>query len=69
MADRTANISLGYDLGPWDIRLAMNYRSDYLDWLADDEDDIDTVSLANSRFVDQHLQWDLVAKYSYSDNL
>ena len=47
----------------------MNYRDEYLDWLADEEDDIDTVSVENSRFVAPHRQWDLKAKYKYSDNL
>ena len=47
----------------------MNSRGDYLDWLADEEDDIDTVSLANSRYVGEHKQWDLKASYRLSDNL
>lgn len=69
LADDSSNLSLGYDAGPWDVRLAMNYRSEYLDWLADDEDEIDSVSDANSRFVDDHMQWDLTAKYQWNDNL
>lgn len=68
MAENAANLSVGYDKGPWDVRLAMNYRSEYLDYLADEEDDIDTVSAENSRFADQHVQWDLTAKYKYNDN-
>ena len=68
LADDAANLSVGYDKGPWDVRLAMNYRSEYLDWLADEEGDIDTVSVDNSRFVDQHVQWDLTAKYKASAN-
>ena len=69
LADKAANLSLGYDKGPWDIRLAGNYRSEYLDWLADEEGDIDTVSAENSRFVDAHMQFDLTAKYEVNDNL
>ncbi|RZO69538.1 MAG: TonB-dependent receptor [OM182 bacterium] len=69
LADNTANVSVGYDEGPWDIRLALSYRDVYLDWLADEEDDIDEVSLLNSRFVDEHMQLDLTIKYDYSDNL
>ena len=69
LAENAANLSLGYDKGQWDVRLAMNYRSEYLDWLADEEDDIDSVSVDNSRFVDQHVQWDLTAKYKASDYL
>ena len=40
-----------------------------MDWLADEEDDIDTVSLENSRFVAAHKQWDLKATYAVNDNL
>jgi len=69
LSDRQENLSIGYDKGRFDIRLAMNSRSDYLDWLADEEDDIDTVSLENSRFVAAHKQWDLKATYAVNDNL
>ena len=69
LADEAFNISLGYDEGPWDVRLAANYRSDYLDWLSDEGDDIDDVSENNSRFVDNYLQVDFTAKYKTSDNL
>ena len=69
LSDQQQNLSIGYDKGKFDIRLAMNYRDEYLDWLADEEDDIDTVSVENSRFVAPHRQWDLKAKYKYSDNL
>ena len=47
---------------------AGNYRSEYLDWLADEEGDIDTVSSENSRFVDAHMQFDLTVKYEINDN-
>jgi TonB-dependent receptor len=69
LAEDAANISVGYDNGQWEIRLARNYRSEYLDWLADEEGDIDTVSVENSRFVDAHVQWDLTAKYAATDNI
>ena len=69
MADQNANLSLGYDKGKWDVRLAMSYRSEYLDYLADEEDDMDKVSADNSRFVDSHVQWDLTAKYKATSNL
>ena len=69
MADQNANLSLGYDKGKWDVRLAMSYRSEYLDYLADEEDDMDKVSADNSRFVDSHVQWDLTAKYKVTSNL
>ena len=69
LAEDAANLSVGYDKGQWDVRLAMNYRSEYLDWLADEEGAIDTVSVDNSRFVDSHVQWDLTAKYAATDNV
>ena len=62
-------MSFGFDKGKLDVRLAMNYRSEYLDSLADGEDDIDKVSGDNSRFTDSHLQWDLTAKYKYNEDL
>jgi len=66
LADEAANVSIGYDKGPWDIRLAANYRSEYLDWLADENEGIDDVSENNMRWVDAHLQVDLTAKYKVS---
>ena len=69
LADKAANASIGYDKGPWDVRLAANYRSEYLDWLADEDGDIDTVSENNSRFVAPHMQLDLTAKYKVNDKL
>ena len=69
LADKAANLSVGYDKGAWDIRLAGNYRSEYLDYLADEEGDIDTVSANNSRFVNDYVQFDLTAKYKVNDNL
>ena len=69
MAENAANVSFGYNKDKWDVRIAMNYRSEYLDWLADEEDDIDKVSTDNSRFADKHMQWDITAKYLLSDKL
>mgnify|MGYP006078392243 FL=1 len=66
LADEAANVSIGYDKGPWDVRLAANYRSEYLDWLADENEGIDDVSENNMRWVDAHLQVDLTAKYKVS---
>lgn len=68
LADKAANINFGYDKGAWDIRVAGNYRSDYLDWLADEDGDIGEVSVNNSRFVDDFMQWDLTVKYAVTDN-
>lgn len=57
----TANLSLGYDKGPFEFRAAGTYRSGYLDELggAADED----------RFVDKHFQLDLSAKFKLTDNV
>jgi len=57
----TANFSLGYDKGPFDIRLSGTYRDGYLDELAD-EADLD-------RYVDNHFQLDLSAKYRVTDKI
>ncbi len=51
----TANLSLGYDKGPVDLRLSGTYRDRYLDELAD-EAPLD-------RYVDNHFQLDLSAKF------
>ena len=69
LSDRQSNISIGYDKGKIDARLALSSRGDYLDWLADEEGDIDTVSLDNSRYVDDHSQLDFTLKYKINDNL
>lgn len=55
------NASLGYEKGPVSIRATAAYRGKYLDELgsAADED----------RFVQDHLQIDLSAKYRLTDNL
>lgn len=68
LADKAANVNFGYDKGAWDIRVAGNYRSDYLDWLADEDGDIGEVSVNNSRFVGDFIQWDLTVKYEVNDN-
>ncbi|MFT6034135.1 MAG: TonB-dependent receptor [Arenicella sp.] len=60
-ADSTANLSFGYDKGPLDVRLAVNYRSEYLDEVGDDAE--------SDRFTSPHMQVDLNAKYKISDNL
>ncbi len=55
----TANITLGYDKGPFSIRLAGTYRDKYLDELGDEAED--------DRYVDDHFQLDLSAKYRVND--
>ena len=60
-SEHTANFSLGYDKGPFDIRLSGTYRDGYLDELSD-EAELD-------RYVDDHFQLDLSAKFRATDNL
>ena len=69
LSDQQRNISIGFDQGKIDARLSLSSRGDYLDWLADEEGDIDTISLGNSRFVDDHSQLDFTLKYKINDNL
>ena len=57
----TANLSIGYDKGPFDVRLSGTYRDRYLDELADDAD--------FDRYVDDHFQLDLSAKFRLSDRI
>ncbi len=60
-AEHTGNISVGYDAGPWDVRLAGNYRSEFLDEIGDE-------SLVD-RYTDDFFQVDLTARYELNDNL
>ena len=57
----TANFSVGYDNGPVDVRLSGTYRDKYLDELSD------VVEL--DRYVDDHFQLDLSAKYRINDSI
>ncbi|MEE3154806.1 MAG: TonB-dependent receptor, partial [Pseudomonadota bacterium] len=60
-AKHTANFSVGYDKGPFDIRLSGTYRDKYLDELSDTAD--------LDRYVDDHFQLDLSAKYRVNDTV
>lgn len=60
-SEHTANFSLGYDKGPFDVRLSGTYRDGYLDELGS-EPDLD-------RYVDDHFQLDLSAKFRATNNL
>ena len=68
LSENNANFSIGYDKDKFDLRLAANYRSDYLDVLSQDED-ASLNSLDYSRFTDNFMQVDFTAKYRYSDEL
>ena len=60
-AKHTGNVSFGYDLGAWDVRLAGNYRSKFLDEIGD-EPIVD-------RYTDDFFQIDLTARYELSENI
>jgi len=60
-AEDTANLVVGYEDGPWDLRLAANYRGDYLDEVGDDA--------LLDRYTSPHMQIDFTLKYRISDSL
>jgi TonB-dependent receptor len=60
-SENTWNLTLGYEAGPISVRLAGAYRDLYLDELGG--------SAEEDRYVADHLQWDLTAKYDVNDRL
>jgi len=60
-AMNTFNLTLGYEKGPFDLRLSGTYRDSYLDELGDVAEE--------DRFVDNHFQMDLSVKYKVSRNI
>lgn len=60
-AENTANLVLGYDKNAWDVRLATNFRDDYLDDVGD--------SALTDRYTSSHMQVDLTIKYQLNENL
>ncbi|MFT4861615.1 MAG: TonB-dependent receptor [Pseudohongiellaceae bacterium] len=60
-AKNTANVSIGYDKGPWDVRLATNYRSDFLDDVGGDP--------LTDRYTSDFMQMDFTARYEVNENL
>ncbi len=59
-ADTVGNIALGYDKGPWDLRVSANYRGDNLDALEDKDLD---------RITDDRLLIEASARYKFNDNI
>ncbi len=57
----TVNAVLGYEKGPINLRLSGTYRDKYLDELGGDAD--------SDRYVDDHFQLDLSAKYAVTENV
>ena len=58
-SENIANFMLGYEMGGFDFRIAMKHRDRYIDELVDPGLD---------RYTDSHTQWDVTAKYRFSDN-
>lgn len=54
-----ANAVFGYEKHGLDLRIALKYRDRYIDSLEDPGLD---------RYTDDHLQWDLTARYRFSDS-
>jgi TonB-dependent receptor len=60
-SEHTYNAVLGYEKGPLSLRLAATYRDEYLDELGGEP--------GEDRYVKDHLQWDLSAKYRVTDKV
>lgn len=60
-SDNVANLSLGYEKNGFSFRAAWTYRGSYFEEITDLEDP--TADL----YVDDHLQFDISAKYQISD--
>mgnify|MGYP003625399786 FL=1 len=58
--DTVWNVSLGYDKGPWDLRVSANYRGDYVDELFGENLD---------RYTGDHMRVEASAKYELNDHL
>ncbi|MFZ5483624.1 MAG: TonB-dependent receptor [Pseudomonadota bacterium] len=62
-SDLTLNLTLGYEQGPWSLRLAANHKSKYLLEVAD-LDDADT-----DLYVDGQTQYDFAAHYKVNKRM
>lgn len=60
-AKNTYNLSVGYNKGPWDVRLSSNFRDDYLDAIGEG-------ALAD-RYTSEFMQVDFKAKYEVTKKL
>ncbi|WP_084395782.1 TonB-dependent receptor [Henriciella aquimarina] len=59
-SDTVWNVAIGYDKGPWDLRVSANYRGDYVDELMGEDLD---------RYTDDRLLVEASAKYKVNDNI
>ncbi len=62
LSDTIANLIIGYDKYGLDVRLAANYRSEYLD-------EIGVGGAGSDRYIDERFQLDLQAQYDITDQL
>jgi len=60
-ARNTFNLTLGYEKGPISLRATAAYRDSYLEELGDSQEE--------DRYVEDHIQYDLSAKYRLSDTV
>lgn len=65
--DTVWNLAIGYDKGPWDLRLSAAYRGDYLDELFGVDEDFGFGVI--DRYTDDHLSISASAKYEVNNNL
>ncbi len=66
-AKHVATGILGYEMGPIDLRVAATYRDEYLDEIGVASEEIGGEDVALDRFVDDHIQIDVSAKYKITD--
>ncbi|MEM1389614.1 MAG: TonB-dependent receptor [Pseudomonadota bacterium] len=64
-ADTVWNIALGYDKGPWDLRISANFRGDSVDELFDTDPGDEVLD----RTIDDRTLIEASAKYNINDNL
>lgn len=62
-SDITANITLGYEMDRWNMRLTANHKTKYLDEVGEDADERYDV------YVDDHTQLDFSANYEVDENI
>jgi len=60
-SEHTYNLTIGYDRGPIDLRFAVSYRDGYLDELGG--------GAGEDRLIEEHIQFDVTAKYDVSDRI
>jgi TonB-dependent receptor len=62
-SDQTLNITLGYESGPWNLRLAANHKSKYLLEVSDVGD------ASSDLYVDAQTQYDFSMRYRLTKNM